>query len=304
MRIFGRNFLFGAPTSTEAPDVEKHGTTSDSNVSLDDLPPKLVKFQQQIGIYSPGLLTTSTLARPAVNEGIYKRTVREEQKVKRRYNLSSNAVNAFFLLQIVVGAALTALGAAGGPSGAVTVLGALNTVVAGLLTYLKGQGLPQRVEQYRHLLRSLREHIEKREREFLEPDCPLDVDEEIDRTEKMYQEVRQSAQDNAPGNVLPPRGIINSILKKPDINRSDVPAPLGDKSASSVFKTGMQDLSIIRDTATSAPKSELQKAKHEVEELRDEAIGIETIAKDTLQRLTGHHHEGEKSSSADDKSKQ
>ena len=47
--------------------------------------------------------------------------------------------------------------------------------MAGTLTYLKGQGLPQRLEQYLHLLRTLREHIEEREREFLEPDCLLDV---------------------------------------------------------------------------------------------------------------------------------
>ena len=85
------------------------------------------------------------------------------------------------MLQIALGAALTTLGAAARPSGAVTVLSAANTVITGLLSYLKGQGLPIRLELYLHWLRTLREHIEERERELLEQDCPLDVDEEINR---------------------------------------------------------------------------------------------------------------------------
>ena len=144
-------------------------------------------------------------------------------------------------MQIIVGAALTALGAANGPSAAVTILGALNTIIAGLLTYLKGQGLPGRLEQYLHLLRTLREHIEEREREFSEPDCLLDVDDEVTRITRMYQEVRQTAEDNAPGNVLPPRGVITSLLKKPDINRSEQPPPKGDRTDASMM-AGMKDL--------------------------------------------------------------
>lgn len=118
---------------------------------------------------------------------LYKRTVDEEAKVKFQYAISNYMVKIFFMRQIIVGAALTALGAAKGPSSAVTFLGAVNTVVAGLLTYLKGQGLPMRLEQYLHLLRTLREHIEAREREFMEPDCLLNVDEEIERVTRMYR---------------------------------------------------------------------------------------------------------------------
>ena len=206
-------------------------------------PPKLLKFQTLTGICSPGLLRSDpTALRPAPNQGIYQRTIDEEVRVKFQYKVSNYVVNSGGMLQIVVGAALTALGAAAGPSAVVTILGAFNTVIAGLLTYLKGQGLPMRLEQYLHLLRTLREHIEERERELLEPDCPLDVDEEIQRIARMYQEVRQTAEDNAPGTVLPPRGVITSLLKKPDINRSDVPAPRGDKNPAAMLASGLQDL--------------------------------------------------------------
>ncbi|KAL9013765.1 MAG: hypothetical protein Q9180_008988, partial [Flavoplaca navasiana] len=196
------------PRSTLA-DLEKNGDNSvNSPLPEPNKPPKLLKFQTLIGIRFPILRSDPSIFRPAPDQGIYQRTVNEEKKVKFQYDVSKYVVNIGGMLQIVLGAALTALGAAAGPSGAVTVLGAANTVIAGLLTYLKGQGLPIRLEQYLHLLRTLREHTEERERELLEPDYPLDVDEEIDRIARMYQEVRQTAEDNAPGTVLPPRGAI------------------------------------------------------------------------------------------------
>ena len=117
-------------------------------------PPDLVKFQALVGIYSPSYFqglppppilrrsaNSSTLLvnltnplRPASNKGIYKRTVDEENRARLYYAVSSAVISTFYLLQIVVGAALTALGAANGPSSAVTILGAINTIIAGLLT--------------------------------------------------------------------------------------------------------------------------------------------------------------------------
>ena len=185
--------------------------------------PKLTKFQNLVGIQST---RTMIPGRPAPNPGIYKRTVDEEAKAHRGYMLTTYIVNSFFLLQIIVGAALTALGAAKGPSAAVTILGAVNTIVAGILTYLKGQGLPARLEQAQHLLRTLREHIEERERELIEPDCTLDVDEVVQSIVQMYKEVRQTAEDNAPGNVLAPRGTIASLIKKQEAG-NQVPLPEG-----------------------------------------------------------------------------
>jgi len=104
------------------------------------LPPNLIKFQNLTGISVPPAIRSRQPHRPAQNLGIYKRVCDHESKVKFQHKLSMNTINVCFLVQIILGAALTALGAAGGPSGAVTVLGAMNTILAGLLTYLKGQG--------------------------------------------------------------------------------------------------------------------------------------------------------------------
>ena len=241
-------------------DLEKQngrGDTSNSGTpNRASIPPKLAKFQNLVGICSPSILQADPgLARPAPNEGIYKRTCDEESQVKFRYILSNYVVNISMMLQILLGAAQPALGAGNGPKVAVAVLGAANTVMAGMLTYLKGQGLPTRLEQYLHLLRTLREHIEERERELMEPDCPLDVDVELRRITKMYQEVRQTKEDNAPGTVLPPRGVITSLLEKPDVNRSDVAPPRGDKGPRSMLTTGIQDLSSVQDYADAAEHS-------------------------------------------------
>ncbi|CAD6589166.1 MAG: hypothetical protein ASARMPREDX12_003676 [Alectoria sarmentosa] len=282
------------PLSTDL-DMEKNNIASSNRATnSQQIPPRLLKFQNLVGICSPTVLRANpTLARPAPNDGIYKRTINEEAKIKFQHAVSNYMVNTFFMLQIIVGAALTALGAAKGPPAAVTFLGAVNTVVAGLLTYLKGQGLPMRLEQYLHLLRTLREHIEAREREFLEPECALDVDEEIERVTKMYQEVRQTAQDNAPGTVLPPRGAITSLLKKPDINRSDVPAPRGDKAAGEMLKTGLQDLATLRhhagDSAAEKGEAHLGNATEGMKGVESEMERLGGMAKDTINRLSGEY---------------
>lgn len=219
---------------------------------------KLTKFQNLVGIQSA---RTQVPGRPAPNPGIYKRTVDEEAKAHFGYVLTTYVVNCFFLLQIVVGAALTALGAAKGPSAAVTILGAVNTIVAGILTYLKGQGLPARLEQDMYLLRTLREHIEERERELTEPDSALDVDEVVQSIVQMYKEVRQTSADNAPGNVLAPKGAIASLIKKTDAG-NHVPTPegmggksLGDrlkeaqtvaKEAAPAMKHGLEDIRAVK----------------------------------------------------------
>ncbi len=298
MHIPFRKYLSIPHRLSTEPDMEKNTTSSSIVPGIpNQVPPRLLKFQNLVGICSPNILRANpTVARPAQNEGVYKRTVDEEARVKLQYAISNYMVNTFFMLQIIVGAALTALGAAKGPAAAVTFLGAVNTVVAGLLTYLKGQGLPMRLEQNLHLLRTLREYIEAREREFLEPECALDVDEEIERVTKMYQEVRQTAQDNAPGTVLPPRGNITSLLKKPDIDRSDVPAPRGDKTAGEMLKTGLQDLAALRhhggDAAGEQKETRLGDASEGVKGLEREMEHLGGIAKDTIDRFSGEYSHG------------
>ncbi|KAH9208676.1 hypothetical protein DL95DRAFT_232857, partial [Leptodontidium sp. 2 PMI_412] len=132
----------------------------------------------------------SSGGRPAPNLGIYARVVHNEKTAKVGFKYFSWLINGCLGLQIVVAAALTALGAAGGSRGAVTVFGAVNTVFAGVLTFLKGSGLPNRFKYYQTEWRRVREFIEQRERDFSRPGCDLDVHAVAALVESMYEEVK------------------------------------------------------------------------------------------------------------------
>ncbi|MCJ1352538.1 MAG: hypothetical protein MMC33_002522 [Icmadophila ericetorum] len=167
---------------------------------------KLTIFRNEVGINTVQDLTAGVSKRPAANEGIYKRTVDAEYWAYVNYIATAILINTCLLLQIVVAAALTALGAAEAPHNFITLLGILNTAVAGVLTYMKGQNLPNRLRQYWNGLRKLREHIEQRERDFCNPNTKLDVEEEVRIIVQTYDEVRQEAEDNEPDSYVSTRG--------------------------------------------------------------------------------------------------
>ncbi|KAK0516358.1 hypothetical protein JMJ35_000961 [Cladonia borealis] len=195
------------------PDLEGRDAPPPRRSSFDGPPPpKLVKFRNLTGIDTPGNIKRDYRQRPAKNVGIYSRVVSEEKKTQVQYYIMASIIEASFLSQIVVAATLTALGAADASYIAITVLGSVNTVIAGIQTYLKGQGLPNRLRQYEFGLRKLREYIEDRERDFSHADCPRNVDHEIADIAAMYKAVRQTAEDNTPENYLPMAGAGKKLL--------------------------------------------------------------------------------------------
>jgi hypothetical protein len=140
--------------------------------------------------------------RAAPNLGIYNRVVHREQQAKRGFKFASVLINGCLGLQIVVAASLTAMGAARSQSAGVTVFGAINTVIAGLLTYLKGSGLPNRLRYYENEWKKIREYIEQRERDFSHPGCKLDVFEVVRVIEGMYEEAKADVQTNTPDSYI------------------------------------------------------------------------------------------------------
>lgn len=155
-------------------------------------PPALQTFRTILGINA----IPPTADRPAVNIGTYKRIVDAELKARVQYYTTASIINTGLLAQIVIAAALTAVGASDGSRTAITILGAVNTIIAGGMTYLKGQGLPERILAYANGLRKVRELLEERERQFMRPDCTLDVDRETRDIVRMYEAVRQKAEDS------------------------------------------------------------------------------------------------------------
>ena len=179
---------FHKPTPTFDRDLEKAGSTD-----------RLSVFREQVGISDVVELGPRASRRPAPNVGIYNRVTTEEHKAKLQYYASALVINACLLTQVVLASALTALGAGSGSHTQITALGAANTVIAAILTFTKGSGLPNRLLQYQCTLRKVREYIEQRERDFAQLDCHLDLDHEMTIIKRMYEQARQNDENNDPG---------------------------------------------------------------------------------------------------------
>ena len=96
--------------------------------------------------------------------GIYKNVITIRNRKRMRYSGVGAFIYTCYFTQIVVGAALTALGAS--PDQAkwiITVLGALNTVLAGVLAMIKGLGQPQKLGRDHMEYRRLQDWIEETE---------------------------------------------------------------------------------------------------------------------------------------------
>ncbi|KAL6233464.1 hypothetical protein BDW75DRAFT_190814 [Aspergillus navahoensis] len=188
-----------APESADARTRRFTLNRTDASVLI---PPsdKLLVFRALTGIDStPALSLSLHTPRAAPNIGIYTRVVQAETKAAKRFRFYATLINTCLGIQIVVAAALTALGAARGPHNAVTAFGAINTIVAGILTYLKGSGLPDRLKHYQNEWRNIREYIEQRERELCLDGCGLDVEEEIQIVEQMYEGVKREIEATKSG---------------------------------------------------------------------------------------------------------
>ena len=162
---------------------------------------RLSAFRHHIGIHNHASLT-STTSRPASNIGIYQHVISSEQHSLRQYRLFAILINGALAAQIILSAALTALGASSGPHTAVTAFGALNTITAGFLTFLKGSGLPNRMKYYQNEWAKVRIYIEQREREFAHTLEPLQLQEEIAIIERMYENVRRDIEANTPDSYI------------------------------------------------------------------------------------------------------
>ncbi|KAJ5900013.1 hypothetical protein N7495_004757 [Penicillium taxi] len=182
------------PVNNDLSDAEKGKIRNLATSNPDAMIPsndKLLIFRALTGIDSvPAITEGGHLLRSAPNIGIYTRVVQNEGKAARSFRLFNYLINICLGTQIVVAAALTAIGAASGPHSAIVVFGALNTIIAGLLTYFRGSGLPDRLKSYKNKWKNIREYIEQREREFCLVSCDLDVQEEVFIVESMYQSVK------------------------------------------------------------------------------------------------------------------
>jgi hypothetical protein len=206
-----------AVSSTFDPNLSQlpSGTPRSFLIPTDD---PLTLYRLMLGITNAAQLgfTESSVVgrRPAANIGLYARVVHAEQKSEDGFKVFSILINACYFLQIVLAAALTAMSAAAIGNGAITAFGAMNTIMAGFLTFLKGSGLPGRLKYYSNEWKKIREFIEQRERDFAREGCTLDVYEVVDTIEKMYTHTKQDIEANTPDTYTSVSGTRQRVQEK------------------------------------------------------------------------------------------
>jgi hypothetical protein len=153
------------------------------------------------------LFTTSSPA----NDGYYVSAVQSEWKAFIGYQISNTFITTVYILQIFVAATITALAAYDGHRVTLTVLGAINTVLAGLVAYTKGMGLPNRLRKSRDQYQHVKEYIDYKERQFVYktkfqgkpiPEdsslATLDPWVEAEQVRKLYEAAQKDEQANYP----------------------------------------------------------------------------------------------------------
>lgn len=136
----------------------------------------LASFQRLIGMSStifaqhPG-----PDPKPHLGYGAYRDIVIAERAARTSYTWYKHIIRLLFLTQIVLPAITTALAAYSASTHSptaitISIISTANTIAAGLLAYLKAQGLPQRKRLYKNQLARLREYAEWRACLFRERD--------------------------------------------------------------------------------------------------------------------------------------
>ncbi|KAI9854514.1 MAG: hypothetical protein M1813_000977 [Trichoglossum hirsutum] len=168
----------------------------------------LSRFQVALGIPVPRPEDTVS----PKNHGIYPSILHSERSSKYAYHFCDYFISLCLLLQIVVGACLTAFGASSVNHTVITIFGGVNTALAGIVALMKGQGLPNRLRQNWNGWRSLRDYIEEREREIIAGRPVANIWTEVDTVGHMYDAVRQTEENNRPDSYIVVPGRNNTTL--------------------------------------------------------------------------------------------
>ncbi|ROW09775.1 hypothetical protein VMCG_02168 [Cytospora schulzeri] len=176
----------------------------------------LIIFRRAVGINSDLAPKPKSTNSPALEEGIHKptgiyRSIIEEQRKRAWQHFAiSWALNIVHFGQIVIGATLTALGPnASRYTIAITVLGALNTIIAGVLALMKGQGLPERLHKDEMEFRKLQDWIEETEALLATGIIGRDRREVgvlVESAFRKYNSAKLSEENNRPDNYVPDPG--------------------------------------------------------------------------------------------------
>jgi hypothetical protein len=149
---------------------------------------------------------------------LYGRATKRYAQARRNHNFMSALNNILLLSQVVLGATLTALGASESSHILITLFGVMNTVIAGLVAYLKSRGQPARTRLFRDDLERVVDEIENSEIMWLgiaqgihgydeiDIDDKVTVRSEVARLMRLYEKATRSFMMSNPDNYLMGQG--------------------------------------------------------------------------------------------------
>ncbi|KAI1813736.1 hypothetical protein GGS20DRAFT_552164, partial [Poronia punctata] len=146
--------------------------------------------------------------------GIYRTVIQTQTRLRIQHALLSTFLYLVYFSQILIGAALTSLGSIATTArtphyaATITILGALNTVLAGVLALIKGSGQPQKLGKDRVGFRRLQDWIEETEAMIAVGVIGRDrrdVGILVECAFKQFNAARRSVEDNDPDFYVPHR---------------------------------------------------------------------------------------------------
>ncbi len=189
-------------------------------------------------------------------QSLYVRAVARRSGQSCTYMFTATLVNTLLLSQVVLGAALTGLGASNSSRVLITVFGALNTVIAGVVAFLKSRGQPMRARMFRDDLSRVVDEIENSAVMWfgisqgahgygaIDTDDQVTVRGEVARLTRLYDKAVKNNTMNDPdmynangagdsysaglrkaGAASAPGPAINTVVAPPDFSAGAAPPP-------------------------------------------------------------------------------
>jgi hypothetical protein len=162
-----------------------------------------------------GIPPSDTVNKARVNpRSLYGRATHQYHGARALHAFMSTLSTTALLSQVVIGAAVTALGASQSSHILITVFGAMNTVIAGIVAYLKSRGQPMRTRMFRDDLERVVDEIENSEVMWLgitngvhgydeiDIDDKVTVRSEVARLMRLYERAVRNNMLNNPDNYL------------------------------------------------------------------------------------------------------
>lgn len=154
---------------------------------------------------------------------LYRRATQKRKAQNITYGLTASLSNTLLLSQVVLGATLTALGASESSHILITLFGVLNTIIAGLVAYLKSRGQPMRARMFRDDLEHVVNEIENSETMWLgikhnvhgydeiDIDDNVSVRSEVARLTRLYDAAVKKYMQNNPDMYTAGGGLLDPI---------------------------------------------------------------------------------------------